>query len=222
MPEKSKTPLRIVLIHPYAPSMGPILNEFASRWPEAPVLSLLDECLYADVTPDGQMTADMQDRIRSLLNHAVASRADAVVFTGSTFGPMVDAARVGIGIPVLKADEAMVERALAGTGPNLLVCTAARAVPVIRANFASAANGRIARLEVLCVREAKAALEAGDTDAHDLLIAEAIKKNQPEGTVLLGQVSMGGVRDHLPPEIAQNTLFSASCTVDKLKSHFGR
>lgn len=100
--------------------MAPIENAFERLWPEAELLSLLDETLYADVSVDGAMAPGVAERIATLVHHAVASGAEAIVVTGSTFGPAVDSARASIDIPVLKADEAMALQAAKRGGAVLL------------------------------------------------------------------------------------------------------
>ena len=208
---------RIVLVHAYAPSMPPILEAFADLWPEADVMNLLDECLYADVTPEGVMKDGLTERVATLLNHAVASGADGVIFTGSTFGAAVEIARCDIGVPVLKADEAMAEFAVERQGSILLVCTAGRAVPIIRANIESAAGDRPVAFDALVVADAKAALVAGDKARHDRLVAEAIEAHAPADTIALGQMSMAGVAPRLPRQLQQKCLISSHCSVEWMK-----
>jgi len=166
------------------------------------------------------MHPSLPDRIRTLVQHAVASRAEAVVFTGSTFGPAVDAARQGIAIPVLKSDEAMAIRAVERGGRALLVCTAARAIPVIVSNIETAAAeaGREIEIETLVVSEAKAALVAGDKSLHDRVVRDAILVAAAPDTVLLGQMSMADIRDTLPPDLAARTLTGPEATVEYLRS----
>lgn len=198
--------------------MQPILDEFATLWPDAEVLNILDESLYADVDKEGRMRSDVPERIGTLLKHAVSSRGEAIVFTGSTFGPAVDLAKSDITVPVLKADQAMAEMAARLAAPTLLVCTAPRAVPVISSNLHSV-DAEL-DLEVLTVPDAKDAIERGDIDGHDKIIADAISERGFQGTVLLGQVSMGGVRARLPKSSHGRVLFSATCTVQRLRDIF--
>ena len=214
---------RIVLIHPYRPSMAPLLDAFAADWPGAPVMNVLDETLYADVTSEGVAAPDVPGRIDTLLRHAVASGAGAIVFTGSTFGPAVETARRGLSLPVLKADEPMARLAAARGGRALLVCTAPRAIPVIAANVAAAVreSGGALDLDTLAVPEAKAALVAGDEAAHDRLIAKAIAERPAPDSLLLGQVSMGRVAALLPPAHARAAVTSAGATVAYLRDLWG-
>jgi Asp/Glu/hydantoin racemase len=210
---------RIILVHAYRHSMPPIDAAFRSLWPEAETLNLLDEGLYADVSAEGVVGPTVQARVRSLLAYCVQSAADGVVFTGSTFGPMIDAARQGISIPVLKADEAMAAVAVRRGGRILLVCTARRAIPVISANFhaAAAAAGVVIDFTAIVVPDAKDAISRGDLDLHDRLVADAIALAPPVDTIVFGQISMTNVRDRLAPSLAAKVLTSSEASVERLR-----
>jgi hypothetical protein len=212
---------RIILLHAYSHSMPPLVSAFKTLWPDADVLNLLDEALYADVAPDGTMHPTIPARVETLLMHCAASRADAVVFTGSTFGPAVETARKNLAIPVLKADEAMAGEAAERGGIALLVCTAGRAVPVIAGNIEAAARaaGTTIRVEKLVVAEAKAAISAGRMAEHDELVARAITAAAPPAdSIVLGQVSMANVVPLLSPGLRAKTLTSAEATVRRLRA----
>lgn len=202
--------------------MEPIEAAFQQLWPEVEVLSLLDESLYADVGADGVMAPSVPDRIATLVRHAAASGAEAIVFTGSTFGPAVDTARGLIDIPVLKADEAMALEAAARGGNVLLACTAARALPILIRNLEQAAASIGTQLDIstLVIPEAKRALVDGDPELHDSLILEAIARQPAPDSLLLGQMSMGRVARRLPPDHARVALTSPEATVRHLRSLF--
>jgi hypothetical protein len=210
---------RILLVHAYYASMAPIMAAFKSDWPEAQTLNILDEALYADVAPDGVMTPDVPARVESILRHAEKSRANGVVFTGSTFGPAVDAAK-GIGIPVLKADEAMAEIIAAKAARVLVVCTARRAIPVIEANIrAKAATlNTTPAIASLWVEGAKDAISAGDHATHDRLIAEAVKAGAANHDVIaFGQISMVPARRLLPAQIDARVMSSCDASVTRMR-----
>ena len=139
------------------------------------VLNLLDESLYADIPPDGTLAPAIYARVASLLRHCEPSGADGIVFSGSTFGPAVEEGRNRH------------ERAGAahrgshdGSGGRarrriLLVCTAeARACRwcAARSTPRSKRAGSRATIKELWVDGARDALNGGDIDKHDRLIAE--------------------------------------------------
>ncbi len=210
---------RILLVHAYLPSIAPIAEAFAALWPQAQVLNILDESLYADVTPEGVMGEDVPARVVTLLRHAEKSRADGIVFTGSTFGPAVDLAKKELAIPVLKADEAMAEKIVAEASHPLIVCTARRALPVIRANVEAKAaeRGKAPVIAELWVAGAKDAIVAGDNATHDELIAAAIRENAGYDMIAFGQVSMVPARRLLPADIAARVVTSAEASVGRMR-----
>jgi hypothetical protein len=211
---------RIILVHAYRHSLPPIERAFRDLWPEAEALNLVDETLYADVTPDGVVDATVPSRIRALFTHCLASGAQAIVFTGSTFGPVVEEARLGLPIPILKSDEAMAEEIVTRGGKVLLVCTARRAVPVIAANIKAAARqaGATIELETLVVDAAKEAISEGDLARHDRLIADAISGRTDVRSIVLGQLSMSNVPALVPKEIAERIVSGAEASVRALRS----
>src|SRR6266550_4038716 len=148
-------PKRIFLVHPYSPTMAPIDAAFKSGWPEAQTVNLLDESLYADVPADGTLAPSLYERVATLLHHCVKSGADGIVFTGTTFGPAIEAVRPHIKAPLLRAEEAMA---------------------VIRGSLDAAAErqGVTPRINELWVSGAKDALAAGGMEAHDQLIANEV------------------------------------------------
>ena len=212
---------RVMLVHAFLPSMPPIVAAFERDWPEAEVRNILDEALYADVSPEGVMKPSVPARVASILQHCVVSGAQGIVFTGSTFGPAVEAARRSISVPVLKADEAMAARAVALGRRILIVCTAMRAIPIIRANIEAAAATADVQLAIgeLCVPGAKDAISAGDDELHDRLIAEWVEREQRDYDVIVfGQISMVPSSTQLPPALAKKVMCSPESTVKHLKS----
>mgnify|MGYP001273117779 CR=1 FL=1 len=203
---------RIFLLHAYRYSMAPCEEAFARLFPEAEAIRLLDESLYADAGADGLLPADIGARLSSLFAHCVVSGARGIVFTGSTFGPAVDAARGDLAVPLLKADEAMAAAAVARGRRILLLATAKRAMPVIRRNLADAAMAEGVSLEIAeaWVPDAQVANNAGRADEHDRAIAEmAAAKGAGFDGIVLGQMSMAPARRLMPPDVAARVLTSS-------------
>jgi hypothetical protein len=106
---------RIALIHALAHSPGPIREEFQRQWPECFLMNLLDDSLSADLAAaPGGLDEAMIRRFQSLGDYAVATGADAILFTCSAFGPCIEAvATRHPQIPVRKPNEAMIAQAVA-------------------------------------------------------------------------------------------------------------
>ena len=215
---------RIFLVHAYRHSMAPIDEAFRTLWPEAEAVRLLDESLYADAGADGTMPANIVPRLAGLFRHCEVSGAAGIVFTGSTFGPAVEVAARDVTVPLLKADEAMAEAAVAAGRRILVLATAKRAIPVIRRNLEAAAARAGASPEIGdgWVEGAQAANNAGRAEEHDTLIAEAAaERGGGYHAIMLGQMSMAPARKRMPPDVAARVVTSPDASVLKLRRLLG-
>jgi Asp/Glu/hydantoin racemase len=213
-------PKRIFLVHPTPLAMPAIDEAFKTLWPDAQVLNLLDESLYADIPADGALSRGIYERVAALLRHCEASSADGIVFSGSTFGPAVDAARAKLRVPVLRAEEAMMEQAVVLGERILLVCTARRAMPVVRASLdAAVARARVSRrITELWVSGARDAITSGDIATHDRLIGQQVMGAGDFDVIVLGQVSMVPARIPVPREIARRIVTGPEATVARMRA----
>lgn len=211
---------RIYIVHAYRYSMAPCEEAFARLYSEAETVRLLDEGLYADAGADGTLPGNIVPRLASLFRHCVLSGANGIVFTGSTFGPAVEAAKAGIAVPLLKADEAMSANAVRQGRRILMLATAKRAIPVIRRNLEDAAKSAGATPEMgeVWVEGAQAANNAGRPADHDRLIAEAVYRHGTGWDVIvLGQMSMATARAVMPPDIARRVLTSPDASALQMR-----
>src|SRR5262245_31876264 len=213
-------PKRIFLVHPTPLAMPPIDDAFKTLWPEAETLNLLDESLYADIPPEGTLSPAIYNRVAGLLRHCEASRADGILFSGSTFGPAVDAARKHVRIPVLRAEEAMMEQAVLLGERILLVCTAKRAMLVVRATLdAAVTRARVRRLITeLWVAGARDAITRGDITTHDRLIAQQVSGAGDFDVIVFGQISMVPARVPLSRDIARRVVTGPEATVERMRA----
>ena len=214
---------RIVLLHAYRYSMAPIDEAFRVEWPEAQAIRILDETLYADAGADGSLPANIGARLESLFRHCELSGAAGIVFTGSTFGPAVEAARGVVQIPILKADEAMADAAVVRGKRILILATAKRALPVIRGNLEAAAAkaGKHPQIGEAWVADAQAANNAGRAEEHDRLIAAAAAAAHGYDVIMLGQMSMTPAIKHMLPDVAGRMLSSPTASVARMKQMLG-
>jgi hypothetical protein len=214
---------RIFLVHPTPLALPPVDEAFKTLWREAQDVNLLDESLYTDVGANGELTPGLYTRVANLFRHCEASGADGIVFSGSTFGPAVEEGRKGIKVPVLRIEEGMMDEAVARGGSILVVSTQKRALPVVRATLDQSAKsaGKTPEIKELWVEGARDALNAGDSDKHDRLIAEQSAAAGDFGTVVLGMISMAPARAKMPPEVAAKTLTSGECAVRRMRKLLG-
>lgn len=188
--------IRIALIHALAHSVAPINAAFESDWPEARRMNLLDDSLSADLAASGQgLDAAMFDRFQDLARYALDTGAQGILYTCSAFGPCIEAvAARHPGVPVLKPNEAMIAEAVAmlGSGGKLgLVASFAPTLASMPAEFPPGIG-----LETSLAEGALSALNAGNVDRHDALVAQAAQDLARRGCSLiaLAQFSLARAR----------------------------
>jgi aspartate/glutamate racemase len=188
---------RIALIHALSHSVAPINAAFERDWPEAVRMNLLDDSLSADLARGGHgLDAAMHERFQRLAQYAVDTGAQGILFTCSAFGPCIEAvARRHAGIPVLKPNEAMVAEATQAQteeqGKLGLIATFAATLVSMPPEFPSGIA-----LEPVLAEGALDALNAGDTQRHDALIAAQALVLRHRGCtrIALAQFSMARAR----------------------------
>jgi aspartate/glutamate racemase len=184
---------RIALIHALSHSVAPINEAFARDWPEAVRMNLLDDSLSADLAREGKgLDAAMHERFQRLAQYAVDTGARGILFTCSAFGPCIEAvARRHAGIAVLKPNEAMIDEVAQGQGRLGLIATFAPTLASMPPEFAQGTA-----LELALAEGALDALNAGDTQRHDALIAAQAAALRERGCtrLALAQFSMARAR----------------------------
>src|SRR5882757_5301285 len=156
--------MRIALIHALKHSIVPIEAAFATHWPDARLMNLLDDSLSADLARDGRLTFAMTERFHAIGRYVTSTGADAILFTCSAFGPCIEAvARDHAPMPVLKPNEAMIEQAVARGHRIGLLSTFAPTLASMPAEFPSSID-----LVPKLVDGALTALDRGDRAEHDV------------------------------------------------------
>lgn len=185
---------RIVLIHAVTVAIAPVQHAFATHWPQARLINLLDDSLSPDRARDRDLTPAMTTRIMDLARYAAGTGADAILFTCSAFGAAIDAAANALApLPVLRPNEAMFATALAAGRRIGMLATFAPSIRSMEVEFADAARGR-ATLDSVLVTPAMAALQAGDGARHDALLATAAAPLASCDAVMLAHFSTARAR----------------------------
>lgn len=214
---------RIALIHATKVAMQPIEEAFIQFWPEAGRMNLLEDSLSADLAASKTITPDLTRRFVALAEYAKAAGANGILYTCSAFGPSIEAARDAVGIPTLKPNEAMYAEALKlGRAIGLITTFAPAAAPMQDELFAMAAERKKdIELRAVCVPDALAALQAGNADEHDRLVAEAAKSLEGCEVIMLGQFSMARALPAIQALTSVRVLTSPECAVRLLQGLVG-
>ena len=206
--------MRIALIHALAHSVEPINTALARDWPSAVRMNLLDDSLSADLAASAAqgrgLDAAMHARFAHLAQYAVDCGSQAILFTCSAFGPCIEAvARTHAAIPVLKPNEAMIDEAVALGAPVGLLASFGPTLVSMPPEFPPTTV-----LHSALAEGALAALNAGDGERHDALVAEAALRLKNEGAqvIALAQFSLARARD----AVAARTGLPVLTTVDSI------
>jgi Asp/Glu/hydantoin racemase len=211
------TPPRIALIHALKHSIAPIEAAFAAAWPAARLMNLLDDSLSADLARDGKLNDAMTERFLALGDYAAATGANGILFTCSAFGPCIEAvARAQAPMPVLKPNEAMIERA----------ATMGRRIGLLSTfppTLASMPPEFPASVQVVpkLAEGALAALDRGDRVTHDRLIVEASKDLRGCDVIALAQFSIAATAPLVAEATGRPVVTTPDSAVDKLMTLLG-
>jgi len=220
--------IRIGVLSPVDVAFPAVKAAFAELWPEAQVVCLLDESLYADfVNPDFTVDAQLPDaayaRLADLLRYSRNAGADGIVFCGSVFGPLVEAGREGMDIPVLTAFEGMIEAAFA-QGPRLgILTTAEGSLQCLGDDVAryAAAHGHDYTIASRVVAGGFQRVLAGDRDGADAMIVDAAAELTDCDSLMLGQFSMGSAAAKIATMPGRPVFTAPRSAVEKLKRLLG-
>jgi hypothetical protein len=209
--------MRIALIHALRHSPAPIEEAFSRLWPAPSLMNLLDDSLSADLARDGMLTAAMTSRFLALGRYAVATGADAILFTCSAFGPCIEAvAAAHPEIPVLKPNEAMIEEA-AGFGPHVgLLATFRPTLASMPPEFPTTT-----KLHPVMVEGAMDALNRGDVAVHDDLAIAAAEALRGCDVVALAQFSLARAAAGVAAATGRPVLTTPDSAVRKLRRLLG-
>lgn len=177
-----------------------LVNELA---PQLDVFNIVDESLLQNTIRSGELTKPTILRLVNYLSMAQQAGADMVMVTCSSIGPAADIGRSLVGIPVLRVDEAMAERALehgSRIGVLATLSTTLKPTADLIQRKAAEASKQVTVFSKVCAG-AFEALSAGDTGLHDRLVAQGLKELMSQvDVVVLAQASMARIVDALPPE----------------------
>lgn len=215
---------RIALIHALRDSMVPIWDAFTGGWPDANTFNLLDDSLSSDLAADGHLSQAIVDRFLTLARYARQAgtndhKTDAILFTCSAFSPAIDAVKRDMDIPVLSPNEAAFEQALAIGGRVGLVVTFPPSEQSLSEELKSAAAEQNVSIQVAAAvaEGALAALQTGDTETHDALIADAVSALGDVSCAILGQFSMARAARAVKTKTSVPVITTPAAAVTRLR-----
>ena len=210
----------ICLIHVTTVAIKPINDAFAQLWPEAKLNNLLDDSLATDLT-NGISKKTLKERFLSLSKYAYNNGADAILFTCSAFGEILDECKNDIAIPILKPNEAMVVNAVQSAEKIALLATFEPAIDSIKAEFIEEAHkqGKSINIQAFSAPKAlKALKEENDIEKHNQLVVELAKEASQCDIICFAQFSMSSALNDCIENSNKLILTTPESAVMKLKA----
>jgi Asp/Glu/hydantoin racemase len=185
------------------------------KLPNVDVFNIADDSLVKGIREAGSLTATIARRVTSYLESAELAGADYIMVTCSSIGPAVEAGAKLMGVPVLRVDQPMADKAVAAGKLIGVIATLSTTleptVDLIQRRAVIA--GKQIELTSKLVEGAFEALMNGDAAKHDAMVAAALKElSQQVDVILLAQASMARVVDTLTPEDKRVPILSSPNT----------
>jgi Asp/Glu/hydantoin racemase len=191
------------LIHTSA-TLVPVFGQLCKeKLPGVNVFNIADDSLVKGIMAAGSLTPAIARRVAGYLESAELAGANYIMVTCSSIGAAVEAGAKLIGVPVLRVDQPMADKAVLA-GKKIGVVATLRTTLEPTADLISrraALAGRQIELTSRLCEGAFDALMSGDAAAHDAKVAAVLKElSQQVDVIVLAQASMARVVDGLKPE----------------------
>jgi Asp/Glu/hydantoin racemase len=166
--------------------------------PEVEIYHIVDESLLKNTIREGAPSPATYRRLAGYLRGAEEAGADSVMVTCSSMGPCVEAARPMIGIPVIRVDEPMAEKAVQigmRIGVAATLATTLRPTVELIERKATLTKEKHTITSKLC-EGAFEAVVSGDTSTHDRIVSQCLRElDSTTDVIVLAQASMARVLD---------------------------
>jgi len=193
---------KVAYLHTVSSLVG-LFNDLSRELlpPGTEVFHIADEMLLKTVMAQGGLSPFIYQRVAENVVSAERAGAAVVQCTCSSISPCVEAVRPLVGIPVLKIDDPMVEKAItmgkrigvAATAPTTLKPT----TELVQAK--AEAKKLQVKVDAALAEGAFAALSSGDLATHDRLVTGTLVDLMARSdVVILAQASMARVAAAIP------------------------
>lgn len=213
----------VALIHTTRVVIEPINELIKQIIPEVSSLNLLDEGILKILSKTGSVNSQIDKRICDLAVLAEEAGADLIMLTCSSISSCAEIACNLVNIPILKIDQAMIEKAVdLGQVIGVLATnrTTLKPTTLLIDKVAKEKNKNIV-IKTYLYEKAFKALLAGRNDEHDDIILNAINEVFEEvDVIVLAQASLYRLLQKINKnKIKGYVLASPRIAVDHLKKY---
>ena len=192
---------KIGLIHTSATLVPVFQDLFKDKAVPAEVFNIVDDSLIKDVIAKCRLEEDTAQRVINYVTSAEQAGADLIMVTCSSIGRAVERAAEKAGVPVIRVDQPMVDRAVAEgkrIGVVATLPTTLEPTSDLVLRRAEKAGKKVELTSRLC-EGAFEALMGGDPVKHDDMIIAALRELSGEvDVILLAQASMARAVSQMP------------------------
>lgn len=200
MADESQT---VFIVHTSSVSVDDLTGLFAELAPSAVVRHIIDDSLLADVLANGGVTSGVSERLASYYAAAEMAGADLIFNQCSSVGDVADAAAAQVGVPLVRVDRRMAERAVEIGGRIGIIATLPTTMAPTSKLIRNVADemGKQVEVEEHLVDGAFEALVDGDRETHNSMVIAAVKElAEHVDVVVCAQGSMVALLDRLADE----------------------
>ena len=193
---------RLGLVHTSATLVPVFAALCKEKLPNVDVFNIADDSLVKGIREAGSLTSTIARRVANYLESAELAGADYIMVTCSSIGPAVEAGAKLMGVPVLRVDQPMADKAVASGKKIGVIATLSTTLEPTADLISRRAviAGKQIELTSKLVEGAFEALMSGDGATHDSKVAAALGElSQQVDVIVLAQASMARVVDSLAP-----------------------
>lgn len=197
-------PRNLMLLHT-ADHVAALCGEVATEIlpSDVEVIHVVDELLMKAPVSEGEAMPFVHRRVADHIIAAEQAGMDVVMVTSPSISASIDLVQQMVSIPVLRMDQPMADKAVS-LGDHVGVIAAVKstleAVGELVLARAVLSGGQVTVNPVLCEEAAQSA-KAGDRDAYELIVRNAIKDSMARNdVVVLAHASMSRIADTMPSE----------------------
>lgn len=195
---------KVVFLHTIS-SLADMFNRLAENIfkQDVEVFHIVDELIRKEVLDKGAITPSIYRRICEHFSACENNGANMIIITCSSIASCTEIASLLVNIPVMRIDEAMIDKAISmGNKIGIAATTKSAIAPTADLLFARAAvyKKKVDITHVICGNAYEAMLK-GDMKTHNEIVSCHIKSLMPYNDVIvLAQVSMTQVLDCISKE----------------------
>ena len=183
------------------------------------IVNYLDEGLQKLVAQECKVTDKSIGRMAALIGTAIGDGAEIILLTCTVFTPVVGRLNELFSVPIISVDGAMLDEAAALNKSTAILCTFATTVETSKIVFKASAKkyGVDPRVDIFLLEDAARAINSGDKEEHDRIIArEAEKMSREHDLIVLAQMSMAGAKAFIK-DCSKPVLTSPESAMEALK-----